>query len=122
MTASFWTAEKNKQLQRIYGTAWFTKKELDEYLAKLEELKDAYAPFDPDSETRPLKEASPEERQKNRDRLFFLLRQYIKPPAGSGTQYDGRSHDAHDRMGHQTGEDQRNAKRHHKRPGCRRGN
>src|SRR5579863_3360168 len=31
--------EKNKQLQRIYGTAWFTKKELDDYLAKLEEAK-----------------------------------------------------------------------------------
>ena len=31
--------EKNKQLQRIYGTAWFTKKELDEYLNKLEEAK-----------------------------------------------------------------------------------
>src|SRR5271170_2638435 len=41
-----------------------------EYLKKLEELKDAYAPFDPDSETRPLKELSPEERQKNLDRLF----------------------------------------------------
>src|SRR5215467_780239 len=31
--------EKNKQLQRIYGTAWFTKKELDEYLTRLEEAK-----------------------------------------------------------------------------------
>jgi Protein of unknown function (DUF3754) len=41
-----------------------------EYLKKLEELKDAYAPFDPDSETRPLKELGPEERQKSLDRLF----------------------------------------------------
>ena len=31
--------KKNQQLQRIYGTAWFTQKELDEYLAKLEEAK-----------------------------------------------------------------------------------
>ena len=31
--------EKNKQLQRIYGTVWFTKKGLDEYLHKLEEAK-----------------------------------------------------------------------------------
>src|ERR1022692_1054336 len=31
--------EKNAQLQRIYGTSFFTKKELDEYLARLEEAK-----------------------------------------------------------------------------------
>ncbi|HMJ61300.1 MAG TPA: threonine--tRNA ligase, partial [Bryobacteraceae bacterium] len=30
---------KNPQLQRIYGTAFFTKKELDEYLNRLEEAK-----------------------------------------------------------------------------------
>jgi len=41
-----------------------------EYLAKLEELKDAYAPFDPDSETRPLEQPSPEDRQKHIDILF----------------------------------------------------
>ncbi len=41
-----------------------------EYLKRLEELKDAYAPFDADSETRPLKEPSPEERQKDLQRVF----------------------------------------------------
>jgi Protein of unknown function (DUF3754) len=41
-----------------------------EYLKKLEELKDAYAPFDPDSETRPLKKPGEDERRKDLDRLF----------------------------------------------------
>lgn len=31
--------EKNKQLQRIYGTAFFSKKELDEHLKQMEEAK-----------------------------------------------------------------------------------
>jgi threonyl-tRNA synthetase len=40
IAGAYWKGdEKNKQLQRIYGTAWFTKKELDEYLHKLEEAK-----------------------------------------------------------------------------------
>jgi len=40
VAGAYWKGdEKNKQLQRIYGTAWFTKKELDEYLNKLEEAK-----------------------------------------------------------------------------------
>jgi threonyl-tRNA synthetase len=40
IAGAYWKGdEKNKQLQRIYGTAWFTKKELDEYLARLEEAK-----------------------------------------------------------------------------------
>jgi threonyl-tRNA synthetase len=40
IAGAYWKGdEKNKQLQRIYGTAWFTKKELDEYLQKLEEAK-----------------------------------------------------------------------------------
>ena len=40
IAGAYWKGdEKNKQLQRIYGTAWFTKKELDEYLDKLEEAK-----------------------------------------------------------------------------------
>lgn len=40
IAGAYWKGdEKNQQLQRIYGTAWFTKKELDEYLAKLEEAK-----------------------------------------------------------------------------------
>jgi len=40
IAGAYWKGdEKNKQLQRIYGTAWFSKKELDEYLTKLEEAK-----------------------------------------------------------------------------------
>jgi threonyl-tRNA synthetase len=40
IAGAYWKGdEKNPQLQRIYGTAWFTKKEQDEYLAKLEEAK-----------------------------------------------------------------------------------
>ena len=40
IAGAYWKGdEKNKQLQRIYGTALFTKKELDEYLNKLEEAK-----------------------------------------------------------------------------------
>ena len=36
--AAYWRgSEKNKQLQRIYGTAWATKAELREYQARLEE-------------------------------------------------------------------------------------
>ena len=36
--AAYWRgSEKNKQLQRIYGTAWATKEELREYQARLEE-------------------------------------------------------------------------------------
>ena len=40
IAGAYWKGdEKNKQLQRIYGTAWFSKKELDEHLTKLEEAK-----------------------------------------------------------------------------------
>ncbi len=40
IAGAYWRGdEKNAQLQRIYGTAFFNKKELDEYLAKLEEAK-----------------------------------------------------------------------------------
>jgi threonyl-tRNA synthetase len=40
IAGAYWKGdEKNKQLQRIYGTAFFTKKELDEYIQKLEEAK-----------------------------------------------------------------------------------
>ncbi len=40
IAGAYWKGnEKNAQLQRIYGTSFFTKKELDEYLAKLEEAK-----------------------------------------------------------------------------------
>jgi hypothetical protein len=41
-----------------------------EYLQKLEELKDAYAPFDPDADTRPLKPLLPEEKQKRLEQVF----------------------------------------------------
>src|SRR5580658_10214350 len=40
IAGAYWKGdEHNQQLQRIYGTAFFNKKELDEYLAKLEEAK-----------------------------------------------------------------------------------
>ncbi|KAA1423297.1 threonine--tRNA ligase [Mumia zhuanghuii] len=38
--AAYWRgSEKNKQLQRIYGTAWETKEALDEHLHRLEEAQ-----------------------------------------------------------------------------------
>jgi threonyl-tRNA synthetase len=38
--AAYWRGdEKNKQLQRIYGTAWPTKEELDDYLFRLAEAQ-----------------------------------------------------------------------------------
>src|SRR5689334_9726302 len=40
IAGAYWKGdEKNPQLQRIYGTAFFTKKELDEHLRRLEEAK-----------------------------------------------------------------------------------
>ncbi len=40
IAGAYWKGdEKNQQLQRIYGTAFFSKKELDEYLHKLEEAR-----------------------------------------------------------------------------------
>tara|TARA_Y100000588_G_scaffold375430_1_gene451785 strand:+ start:2955 stop:4895 length:1941 start_codon:yes stop_codon:yes gene_type:complete len=37
---AYWRGdEKNKMLQRIYGTAWFTKKDLEDFLYRLEEAK-----------------------------------------------------------------------------------
>src|SRR5580700_2355161 len=40
IAGAYWKGdEHNAQLQRIYGTAFFSKKDLDEYLAKLEEAK-----------------------------------------------------------------------------------
>src|SRR4051794_15661 len=41
-----------------------------EYLQQLEDLKDAYAVFDPDADTRPLKPLSPEERGERLEKLF----------------------------------------------------
>ncbi|HZQ51805.1 MAG TPA: threonine--tRNA ligase [Bryobacteraceae bacterium] len=40
IAGAYWKGnEKNPQLQRIYGTAFFTQKELDEYLRRLEEAR-----------------------------------------------------------------------------------
>src|SRR5580692_1973532 len=40
IAGAYWKgSEKNAQLQRIYGTAFFSKKDLDDYLARLEEAK-----------------------------------------------------------------------------------
>ena len=40
IAGAYWKGnEKNKQLQRIYGAAFFTQKELDEYLRQVEEAK-----------------------------------------------------------------------------------
>jgi threonyl-tRNA synthetase len=40
IAGAYWKGnEKNPQLQRIYGTAFFSKKELDDYLHQLEEAK-----------------------------------------------------------------------------------
>ncbi len=40
IAGAYWKGnEKNPQLQRIYGTAFFTKKELEDYLNRLEEAK-----------------------------------------------------------------------------------
>ena len=40
IAGAYWKGdEHNKQLQRIYGTAFFSKKDLDDYLARLEESK-----------------------------------------------------------------------------------
>ena len=40
LAGAYWKgSEKNKQLQRIYGTAFFSKKDLEDYLQRLEEAK-----------------------------------------------------------------------------------
>jgi threonyl-tRNA synthetase len=40
IAGAYWKGdEKNKQLQRIYGTAWFGEKDLQDYLNRLEEAK-----------------------------------------------------------------------------------
>ena len=40
VAGAYWKGdEKGQRLQRIYGTAFFSKKELDEYLARIEEAK-----------------------------------------------------------------------------------
>jgi threonyl-tRNA synthetase len=40
VSGAYWKGdEKRQQLQRIYATAWFTKKDQDEFLARIEEAK-----------------------------------------------------------------------------------
>ncbi|HVT97624.1 MAG TPA: threonine--tRNA ligase, partial [Acidobacteriaceae bacterium] len=40
LSGAYWLGdEKNPQLQRIYGTAFFSKKDLDEYLERIEDAK-----------------------------------------------------------------------------------
>ncbi|HWR36562.1 MAG TPA: threonine--tRNA ligase [Clostridia bacterium] len=40
IAGAYWLGdEKNPQLQRIYGTSFFSKKDMDEYMARLEEAK-----------------------------------------------------------------------------------
>ena len=40
IAGAYWKGnEHNKQLQRIYGTAWFTKQDLEDYLNRLEDAK-----------------------------------------------------------------------------------
>jgi threonyl-tRNA synthetase len=40
IAGAYWKgSERNKQLQRIYGTAFFTKKDLEDYLKQIEEAK-----------------------------------------------------------------------------------
>ncbi|GAB4280544.1 MAG: threonine--tRNA ligase [Coriobacteriia bacterium] len=40
VAGAYWRGDSdNKMLQRIYGTAWFDKKDLDEYLTRLEEAE-----------------------------------------------------------------------------------
>jgi threonyl-tRNA synthetase len=40
IAGSYWKGDaKNKQLQRLYGTAWFSQKDLDEYIKQVDEAK-----------------------------------------------------------------------------------
>src|SRR5205085_10163810 len=40
IAGAYWRgSEKNKMLTRLYGTAWFTRQELEDYLHRLEEAK-----------------------------------------------------------------------------------
>ena len=45
-----------------------------EYQAKLEDLKDAYAPFDPDADTKPPRPLLPEERKEHEDKVFAAFK------------------------------------------------
>jgi threonyl-tRNA synthetase len=40
VSGAYWRGDaKNKQLQRVYGTCWATKEELDQYLERMEKIK-----------------------------------------------------------------------------------
>ncbi|HLQ44074.1 MAG TPA: threonine--tRNA ligase, partial [Planctomycetaceae bacterium] len=40
IAGSYWKGDaNNKQLQRLYGTAWFSQKDLDEYIKQVDEAK-----------------------------------------------------------------------------------
>jgi len=54
-----------RQFCRLVGSIWHF-----EYLETLEKLKDSYAPFDPDSQCKPLKEMSPDEQPARIEKLF----------------------------------------------------
>ena len=54
-----------RQFCRLVGAVWHF-----EYLETLEKLKDSYAPFDPDSPCKPLKELPIDERPARLDKLF----------------------------------------------------
>jgi hypothetical protein len=49
-----------------------------EHLAKLEELKDAYAPFDPDADTKPGEPLFLEERKEREDKVFTAFASLMK--------------------------------------------
>ena len=57
--------EPFRQFCRLVGATFHF-----EYLAKLDELKDAYAPFDPDADTKEAKAPYPEERKAREDKVF----------------------------------------------------
>ena len=54
-----------RQFCKLVAAVWHF-----EYLANLDALKDSYAPFDPDSTTRPLKPIAAEDRPAKMDKLF----------------------------------------------------
>ena len=54
-----------RQFCRLVGAVWHF-----EYLDTLEKLKDAYAPFDPDSVTNPLAPLTPDQRPQQMEALF----------------------------------------------------
>jgi hypothetical protein len=57
--------DRFRQFARLVGAVFHF-----EYLQQLDELKDAYAPFDPDTETQSLKQETPEDRDKKLNLAF----------------------------------------------------